>query len=98
MKLNCWQVKHCGREYGGINVEKDGLCPVVKASKLNGAHFGKNGGRCCWAVAGTFSGKSPTCSFSKKLDSCEECDFYQFVLNDMDGQLIPISDLIYNLS
>lgn len=98
MKLNCWQVMHCGREPGGINVDNEGICPAAKASQLNGAHFGKNGGRCCWAIAGTFSDNHVTCSFAKKLQSCEECDFYKFVANDMQNRLISVEEIIENLS
>jgi hypothetical protein len=40
---------------------------------------GKNGGRTCWAVAGTFCGGKVQGSYAAKLLTCIQCDFYDLV-------------------
>jgi len=44
----------CGREPGGERVAEEGVCPAVVDSEVDGVNGGKNGGRCCWAIVGTF--------------------------------------------
>lgn len=78
-KLNCWQIKKCGRERGGSKVREMGTCPAAQEQKLNGIHYGENAGRACWVVAGTFCGGKEQGSFAQKYDNCEQCDFYQIV-------------------
>ncbi len=56
MKLNCWQVKKCGREPGGAEEAQLGTCPATAETAVNGINNGKNGGRSCWAIAGTLCG------------------------------------------
>jgi len=46
--LNCWEVKKCGREFGGIKSQELGVCPASIQSKVDGINHGKNGGRACW--------------------------------------------------
>jgi hypothetical protein len=48
MKMNCWQVKKCGREPGGGNEAQLGVCPAATETALQGVNGGKNGGRACW--------------------------------------------------
>ena len=40
MKLNCWEVKSCGRQPGGSKVREFGVCPVTVDTSLSGAHGG----------------------------------------------------------
>ena len=54
--LNCWEAKKCERQPGGAKVSELGVCPVTTTSKVNGVNGGKNGGRVCWAIAGTLCG------------------------------------------
>ncbi len=56
MKRNCWQVMDCGREPAGSKVEELGVCPAAIVERANGVNDGLNGGRICWAIAGTFCG------------------------------------------
>ena len=67
MKTNCWEFKVCGREPGGSKVNEFGVCPAAIDKKVNGIHDGINGGRCCWAVAGTLCGGVVQGTFSKKM-------------------------------
>jgi hypothetical protein len=43
---------------------------------LDGAHDGKNGGRVCWVVAGTFCDKPAHGRFADQSTSCRNCPFY----------------------
>lgn len=79
MKANCWEVKKCGREIGGNKVKELGVCPAAAELKANGINNGINGGRCCWAIAGTFCGGKVQGTFSVKMINCMACDFYKKV-------------------
>ncbi len=80
-KMNCWEFKKCGREPGGLHQDL-GVCPAALEKRLDGVHGGKNGGRACWVVAGTFCDKQVQGTFAKKYVNCEKCDFYGTVLDD----------------
>ena len=77
-KLNCWDMKDCGRCPGGSSVSELGVCPVCleKKKKTNG---GKAGGRICWAIAGSFCGGQIQGSFAEKLNGCIDCNFFKHV-------------------
>ena len=79
MKSNCWEVMSCGREAGGAKNAEMGVCPAaleVSCDELNG---GKNAGRICWAVSGTFCGGIKQGTFAQKQLSCMTCDFFNQV-------------------
>ncbi len=75
-KLNCWEVKQCGREPGGENAEETGICPATTHERMDGIHGGKNAGRTCWVVAGTFCGGRIQGTFAQKYGDCAMCDFF----------------------
>ncbi len=77
MKLNCWEIKKCGREGGGTKTKDLGICPAATDFSSNGLNGGKNGGRICWAVVGTFCGGKVQGSFAEKKVSCMSCDVYK---------------------
>ena len=77
-KKNCWQIKNCGREPGGIG-QDTGICPAALETRLDGAHGGTNAGRACWIIAGTLCGGREQGTFAKKYHNCEKCDFFQQV-------------------
>lgn len=79
-KQNCWEFKKCGRETQGARVHDRGVCPAAKEVKLDGIHGGKNSGRSCWVIAGTYCKGEVQGSFAQKYDNCSECDFYDSVL------------------
>ena len=56
-----------------------GVCPAATDVSSDGLNGGRNGGRICWAVAGTFCGGQSQGSFSDKQLSCMACEFYQQV-------------------
>ena len=86
-KLNCWEFTNCGREVGGKNAKRLGVCPAALETRADGIHGGMNAGRCCWAVAGTFCGGKTQGTFAKKFLSCSECPFYKLVTEEEDRYL-----------
>ena len=78
-KLNCWEFKQCGREPDGKNAAEFGVCPATVDSSFDTMNRGKNGGRVCWAVAGTFCEGEIQGSFADKRASCIKCDFFKSV-------------------
>jgi len=79
VKENCWEVKKCGRTAGGAKVAELGVCPAATDASAEGLNGGKNGGRICWAITGTFCGGKVQGSFAQKQVSCMGCDFFQKV-------------------
>lgn len=78
-KLNCWEFNNCGREQGGKRVDELGVCPAALDLSFDGINQGKNGGRVCWAVAGTFCEGEIQGAFADKRDSCVNCRFFKMV-------------------
>ncbi len=78
-KQNCWEFKKCGREPGGTQTSKLGVCPAATDASFNGINGGKNAGRICWAAAGTLCGGQVQGTFAQKRRNCVQCDFYQMV-------------------
>ena len=79
VKKNCWEVKKCGREENGANAVSLGVCPAANDYTSDGINSGKNGGRICWAVTGTFCGGKVQGSFAQKQISCMVCEVYKEV-------------------
>lgn len=94
MKTNCWQVMNCGREPGGINAEKDGICPSAINDAADGLNEGKNGGRACWAIAGTFCAGKVEGTFAINLETCMLCGFYKQVSIEEGLDFIPAKALM----
>ena len=78
-KMNCWEFLECGRQPGGSKVAELGVCRASTEIKLNGMNHGKNGGRACWAIAGTLCGGDVQGTFASKLHNCLQCEFYGLV-------------------
>ncbi len=87
-KKNCWDEKKCGREPGGAKVADMGVCPAAEDASSNGLNSGKNGGRICWAVAGTFCGGKKQGTFADKRLSCMGCEFYKKVNEEEGGGFV----------
>ncbi|RJQ45578.1 MAG: hypothetical protein C4538_08125 [Nitrospiraceae bacterium] len=81
-KMNCWEIKKCGREPGGSKVKDLGVCPAATDSSCTGVNCGEKGGRVCWAVAGTFCGGKIQCSFAQKQVSCMSCEVFKKIKNE----------------
>ncbi|OGS02022.1 MAG: hypothetical protein A2204_07555 [Elusimicrobia bacterium RIFOXYA1_FULL_47_7] len=82
-KQNCWEFKKCGREPGGAKVNELGVCPAATyTGPGKDLNSGKNAGRICWAIAGTFCGGTVQGEFAQKQVNCIVCDFYKVVRNE----------------
>lgn len=78
-KNNCWEIKKCGREPNGSKSQELGVCPAADDASSNGINSGKNGGRICWAVAGSFCGGKVQGNYAQKSVSCMTCDVFKQV-------------------
>jgi len=79
---NCWEFKKCGREPEGSKSEELGVCPASIEEKADGINKGDNGGRACWAIAGTLCTGKLQGSYALKMLDCLQCDFYNKVLGE----------------
>jgi len=79
-KKNCWEVMQCGCEPGGRNTDAKGVCPAAIETEYNGINDGKNAGRFCWFVAGTFCQGAVQGTFATKFGDCRQCKFLREVL------------------
>jgi len=94
-KKNCWEVLKCGREPGGKNADEMGTCPSAISAEYDGVNHGTNGGRFCWAIAGTYCTGKVSGTFAKKFLDCIECDFFKQVYKDEEknGYILHQSEL-----
>lgn len=81
-RMNCWDAKQCGRQIGGHKVAEFGVCPAATDTTYDGLNDGKNAGRICWAVTGTFCGGEVQGTHAQKELSCMNCDFFKRVKNE----------------
>jgi len=93
-KLNCWELKNCGRELDGDKVDELGTCPAAVSKESDGVNGGVNGGRICWAVAGTLCNGEVQGTFSKKFMNCLQCPVYTKVQEEEERAfvLLPKSE------
>jgi hypothetical protein len=89
IKKNCWQVRNCGRYPGGPKVNELGVCPAATDVTRNGVNGGKNAGRHCWWVAGTYCEGKVQGTWASKLTSCAACDFFKRVKEE-EGESFQI--------
>jgi len=94
-KLNCWEYKKCGREQDGKNVAELGVCPAALDASFDGINCGENGGRVCWAIAGTFCEGEVQGTFADKRGSCVNCEFFKKVNSEDKGDGTPTKLLQY---
>ncbi len=88
-RKNCWEFKDCGREPGGKHVAELGVCPAATNEKAHGINSGKNGGRACWAIAGTLCNGNVEAGFADKFPNCFHCSFYNKVLSEEGILFVP---------
>ncbi|RKX75428.1 MAG: hypothetical protein DRP87_14605 [Spirochaetes bacterium] len=62
-----------------MKVNELGVCPAAVDSESEGINNGKNAGKFCQAVTGTFCEGRVQGSFAEKLTTCMNCDFYRTV-------------------
>lgn len=86
VEQNCWEFKKCGRE----NKKEHGICPAVTEIKAHGLNRGKNGGRICWSVAGTYCYRKVQGTYAQKVLLCSACDFRIKVMKEEGADFQPI--------
>ncbi|MBI4846336.1 MAG: hypothetical protein HY810_07710 [Candidatus Omnitrophica bacterium] len=96
-KTNCWEIKKCGRQAGGVKTQEFGVCPAAVERKLDGVHGGMNAGRACWALTGTLCGGSVQGSYAQKEGNCLACNFYKQVKEEEAGHFMMVSHLFAKL-
>ena len=89
-RSNCWEYKKCGRQVGGDKVAELGVCPAPTDESSDGLNGGKNAGRICWAVAGTFCGGTQQGTFAQKQLNCMNCDFFKHVYAEEDAAVFCV--------
>ncbi len=98
MQKNCWESKNCGRQPGGLKTAELGVCPAAIEKRTDGLNRGVNGGRCCWAVAGTFCGGKVQGAFAAKLANCLVCEFFKQVATEEGSNLAKNRQILTKLS
>lgn len=93
-RMNCWEFFSCGREHGGSKERELGVCPAATAGELNGLNDGISGGRCCWAIAGTFCGGKVQGTYAQKLGDCLKCDFHTFVRHQQGRKYVKTRQIL----
>lgn len=91
-KQNCWDVMACGRQVGGPQVKHLGICPAADDTKADGINGGINGGRHCWAIAGTFCGGRVRGTYAEKQFNCMRCRFFQQVQSEEGKHFVMLRE------
>jgi hypothetical protein len=94
---NCWEYKRCGREPGGAREGELGVCVAATLSEARGINHGSNGGRACWAIAGTLCGGRVQGTFASKLENCMNCAFYHLVTEEEGSAFMPAREVFARL-
>ena len=94
VKLNCWEFKQCGRQPQGEKVSELGICPVTIESRANGINEGTNGGRACWAIAGSLCGGKVQGSYAAKLGGCLQCEFFNEVRRQQAARFVNSREIL----
>ncbi len=81
-KLNCWEIKKCGREMRGENTSRHGVCPASTCTSKNGINGGTNAGRSCWSADGTICCRKTQGTYSSKLESCVGCEVFLLITHE----------------
>ena len=71
-KLNCWEVKKCGREPHGAKATELGICPATSDTQYTGKNAGINASKYCWRVVGTLCGGKVQGTFAQKATNCSK--------------------------
>ncbi|MBI4710030.1 MAG: hypothetical protein HY759_02855 [Nitrospirae bacterium] len=75
MLSNCWEIRKCGREKGGVNEHILGVCPAYP-----------DNGHSCWIVAGTFCLGEIQGTFAQKETTCLTCEVYKLYSTPFGSQ------------
>jgi hypothetical protein len=86
--VNCWDLIKCGREPGGSKIAELGVCPAASDTSSNEINHGKNGGRICWAIAGTLCGGKVQGNLAQKQVSCMVCKVFKQIKAEEGSEFV----------
>ncbi len=78
-KQNCWEFTKCGREPKGKKAHEFGICPAAIFDESDGYCGGKNGGRACMYISGTFCSEVIHGTHKEAWKDCGSCGFYRML-------------------
>ncbi len=96
-KVNCWEFKSCGRGIGGNGGGKAARCAAALETRADGVNSGQNGGRACWAVAGTECAGGLRGTPAAEPDTCLGCLFYLVVMEEEHQKYMSTGDILERL-
>ena len=80
---NCWDFNKCGREPEGEKTGELGICPAAVFDGSDGFCGGKNGGRACMYIAGTFCLETISKTHAETWwKDCGNCDFFKILMQE----------------
>ncbi|MCI4625801.1 MAG: hypothetical protein L3V56_07545 [Candidatus Magnetoovum sp. WYHC-5] len=91
--MNCWEFSDCGRQPGGKNATRRGICPASTLQEANGFLGGKNGGRACAFIIGSFCAATIKGTKKDMTKNCLECDFF-LLLKGYYGYKMSIASFV----
>ena len=91
MTLNCWEIKNCGREPGGVKIDHMGVCPAALPTQHDGMNNGSYGGRFCWTVKGTLCDNKHQNDLSEKLIKCVTCEVYLRIKKEEEENFVMMA-------
>lgn len=92
-RIDCWVFTGCGRQPDGLRVDDLGVCPASTETRADSVNHGHNGGRACWAIAGTLCGSEVHGIYVDKIGTCLECAFYDAVQREEGDALQSATDI-----
>ena len=84
--VNCLEVKSCGFDRAGPGRQ---ACPAATYERADGFLGGRNGGRACFFIPGTFCGGEGPCSTKDKAVRCMNCKFFHDLKSNYDATFNP---------
>ena len=85
-KKNCWEIKKCNFGSQKSKTNTATACLVKSSAEFNNTNGGVNGGRICWAVAGTFSSRPPCGEFVHEQVTCMECEVFKQIEKEEENK------------
>ncbi len=74
-----------------------GICVAAEETRTDEMNGGTNGGRACWAIAGTYCGGIAQGTFAEKLDGCMNCNFNETVITQEGSDYQGTIAILYRL-
>lgn len=94
-RLNCWDFQGCEHGAGGNGGRPEGqCCRAFREEILDGVNGGLNGGRACWAVAGSLAVDLGACTCR---GPCVRCRFRKTVFQEEAGDFLDTFTILEKL-